>query len=216
MVLDSPIISGSAIFLGNLIVTGSITTSGSITISGSIASASYATTSSYTSNATTSSYAVNATTSSYAVSATTASYAINSTTASYAVNATTASYALNTTTASYALSASYATSTSLFGDVFPLSITSNTASLNVSTASFFTLQLNSGQNCYINPTNIKAGASIAIVVSTIGSATISFPPSVKQPSGSLYVPTTSIGKDIITFISFDASSLYLTSVKNLI
>ena len=69
MVLDSPIISGSATFLGNLVVTGSITTSGSITISGSIASASYATTSSYANNATTASYAVNATTASYAANA---------------------------------------------------------------------------------------------------------------------------------------------------
>jgi hypothetical protein len=71
MVLDSPIISGSATFLGNLVVTGSITTSGSITISGSIASASYAT------NTTTASYAVNATTASYANIATSASYAAN-------------------------------------------------------------------------------------------------------------------------------------------
>jgi hypothetical protein len=47
MVLDSPIISGSATFLGNLIVTGSIISSGSITISGSIASASYAATASF-------------------------------------------------------------------------------------------------------------------------------------------------------------------------
>jgi hypothetical protein len=69
MVLDSPIISGSATFLGNLVVTGSITTSGSITISGSIASASYST------NTTTASYAVNATTASYANIATSASYA---------------------------------------------------------------------------------------------------------------------------------------------
>ena len=117
---------------------------------------------------------------------------------------------------SYALSSSYATNTSLYGDVVPLSISSNTASLNLATASFFTLQLVSGQNTYINPINIAAGHSVAVVLSTVGSATVSFPSSVKQPSGSLYVPTTTTGKDIITLVSFDSSNLYLTAVKNLI
>ena len=105
---------------------------------------------------------------------------------------------------------------SVVGNVGALSISSNTASLDLSTGNFFTLQLVSGSNTYINPSNIQAGQTINLLLSTTGSATVSFPSSVKQTSGSLYVPTTTTSKDIITFISFDATSLYLSNIKNLV
>jgi hypothetical protein len=54
------------------------------------------------------------------------------------------------------------------------------------------------------------------LLSTTGSGTVSFPSSVKQVSGSAYVPTTTTSKDILTFISFDGSAIYLANVKNLI
>jgi hypothetical protein len=74
----------------------------------------------------------------------------------------------------------------------------------------------SGSNTFINPSNIKAGQTVNILLSTTGSGTVSFPTSVDQVSGSAYVPTTTTGKDIITLVSFDSSILYLASVKNLI
>jgi hypothetical protein len=64
--------------------------------------------------------------------------------------------------------------------------------------------------------NPQSGATNTILISTTGSATVSFPSNVKQPSGSSYTPTTTTGKDILTFISYDSSDLYLASVKNLI
>jgi hypothetical protein len=105
---------------------------------------------------------------------------------------------------------------SILGNITPLSIVSNTASLDLSVGSFYTLQLVQGTNTHINPSNIKAGETVSLLLSTTGSATVSFPTSVKQPSGSSYIPTTTTAKDILTLISFDASNLYLVNVKNLI
>ena len=105
---------------------------------------------------------------------------------------------------------------SVLGNVTALTISSNTASLNLTSGSFYTLQLVSGSNTHINPSNIRAGQTVSLLVSTTGSATVSFPSTVLQPSGSSYTPTTTTGKDVLTFISFDTTNLYLASVKNLI
>ena len=154
-----------------------------------------------------------------------ASFADNATSASYATNALTASYALNSPvvspfpfTGSAVITGSLTITGSASGNVNALSITSNTASLNLNDGNFFTLQLPIGAvNTFINPSNIKAGQTINILLSTSGSNnTVTFPSSVKQASGSAYVPTTTTGKDIITLVSFDSSTLYLANVKNLI
>jgi hypothetical protein len=105
---------------------------------------------------------------------------------------------------------------SLVGNVSALSISSNTASMDLNVGNFFTLQLVSGSDTFINPSNIAAGQTINLRVNTTGSATVSFPSSVKQVSGSSYVPTTDTGVDVITFISFDSTSLLLSNVKNLV
>ena len=108
---------------------------------------------------------------------------------------------------------------SIRGEVNALSITSNTASLNCALDNFFTLTLVSGSNTYINPTNILPGQTINLRITQAnpGNGTVSFPTSVKQVSGSAYIPTAGSGPvDILTFISFDNSSLYLSNVKNLV
>ena len=105
---------------------------------------------------------------------------------------------------------------SVQGNVNVLSIASTTASLNLNDGNFFTLQLVSGSATHIEPSNIKQGQTINILLSTTGSATVSFPSTVLQVSGSLYVPTTTTSKDIITLISFDNTNLYLANVKNLV
>ena len=105
---------------------------------------------------------------------------------------------------------------SVQGNVNSLSIASQTASLNLNDGNFFTLQLVSGSATNINPSNIKAGQTINILLNTTGSGTVSFPTTVKQVSGSAYVPTTTTSKDVITLISFDNTNLYLANVKNLI
>jgi hypothetical protein len=105
------------------------------------------------------------------------------------------------------------------GNVSALTITSNTASLDCDVANFFTLTLVSGSNTNINPTNINAGQTINLQITQAspGNGTVSFPSSVKQVSGSAYVPSAGSGpKDIVTFISFDGTSLFLSNVKNLV
>jgi hypothetical protein len=102
------------------------------------------------------------------------------------------------------------------GNVTALTISSNTASLNLNSGNFFTLQLVQGTNTFINPSNVKPGQSSILLLSTTGSATVSFPSTVKQPSGSSYTPTATTGTDILTFASLDNTNLYLVNVKNLI
>ena len=108
---------------------------------------------------------------------------------------------------------------SLRGQVTALSITSNTASLNMSTNNFFTLTLVNGANTYINPTNINPGQTVNILVSqsSAGTGTVSFPSQVKQASGSLYTGSAVANAvDIITMITFDASTVYVSSIRNLV
>ena len=151
--------------------------------------------------------------------ATSSSYAV---TASYAMNgggASTPAFPFSGSaviTGSLTITGSVVITGSVAGNVTALTISSNTASLNLNNGNFFTLQLVSGSNTFINPSNIKSGQTTNILISTTGSATVSFPSTVKQVSGSSYVPTTITGTDIVTLISFDTASLYLANVKNLV
>jgi hypothetical protein len=108
---------------------------------------------------------------------------------------------------------------SVRGDVGALSITSNTASMDCSEGNFFTITLVSGSTTHLNPTNIQPGQTINLLVNTTGSGLLTFAPSVLQVTGSAYTATTgsgTIGKDIITFISFNSTNLYLSNIKNFI
>jgi len=105
---------------------------------------------------------------------------------------------------------------SVQGNVLPLTVASNTASLDLNNGNFFELALTGSQNIFINPSNIKPGQTVNIKLNTTGSGTVTFPTSVKQPSGSAYTPTTSVGTDIITMVSFDTTNLFVANVKNLI
>ena len=119
-------------------------------------------------------------------------------------------------TGSLVISGSAVITGSVAGNVNSVSISSNTASLNLNNSNFFTLQLVSGSDTRIETSNIKDGQTINILLNTTGSATVSFPTYVKQVSGSAYVPSTGTTKDIITLVSFDNTTLYLANVKNLI
>jgi hypothetical protein len=109
---------------------------------------------------------------------------------------------------------------SLRGNVGALSISSNTASLDCSANNFFTLTLANGTGTQLQPTNIQPGQTISVRISqpaTTGSGQITFPSSIKQVSGSVYSPTQGANaQDVITFIAFDTSSLYLSNVKNFV
>ena len=108
---------------------------------------------------------------------------------------------------------------SLRGQVSTLSISSNTASVNMSSNNFFTLTLVNGAGTNINPTNINPGQTVNIRVTqgSAGTGTVTFPSLVKQPSGSLYTGSMVANAiDIVTMITFDSTNVYVSSVRNMI
>ena len=117
------------------------------------------------------------------------------------------------------ITGSLTVSGSLRGQVSALSISSNTASINMSTNNFFTLALVNGANTHINPTNINPGQTVNIRVTqgSLGTGTVSFPSFVDQPSGSLYTGSAVANAiDIVTMITFDSSIVFVSSVRNMI
>ena len=97
-----------------------------------------------------------------------------------------------------------------------LSIVSSTASLDLSRGNFFTLTLAASSTTHINPINITAGQTTTVLITTTIGSDVTFPSSVKQQSGSAYVTSPGSAKDILTFISYDTSDIYVANVKNLI
>jgi hypothetical protein len=57
-----------------------------------------------------------------------------------------------------------------------------------------------------------------VLITTAGfPATASFSTNVKQVSGSRYIPTSGSGKlDVLTFVSFDSTNVYLAKIQNFI
>ena len=190
-------ITGSTTQIGNINLTGSLNVAGSV---------------------------INNLTASYAISASQAVSASFSTTASYATHALSASYAPGggaafPYTGSAEITGSLTISGSLRGQVSALSISGNTASVNLSTNNFFTLTLADGTGTNISPTNINPGQTVNILVTqgTAGTGTVTFPSLVKQPSGSAYTGTALANAiDIVTMIAFDSTNVYVSSVRNMI
>jgi hypothetical protein len=106
---------------------------------------------------------------------------------------------------------------SVRGQVFPLTIVSNTASMDCSLGNFFTLTLPTGSNTYLNPTNINAGETISLRILQILNGTVTYPSTIKFPINNAY--TASVGfsntTDILTFVSYNTASLYAVAVKTL-
>ena len=159
----------------------------------------------------------------------TASSAVNATSASFAETAsffagsvTSASFAQTSITASFATnfrnSGSYVITGSHRGNVVSQSIASSTASFDFSTGNFFTLNLTGSTLTHISASNIQAGQTVNVRI-TQGATTgsVSFSPAFDQVSGSAYVPTqVANAVDILTFITFDNSLIYVSNIKNLV
>jgi hypothetical protein len=108
---------------------------------------------------------------------------------------------------------------SLIGFVSASTISSTTASIDLSRANFFTITLVSGSNTHISASNIQPGqtTSIRITQPNPGTGSVTFSSAFKQPSGYSYTPTnTSSAVDILTIISFDSTNAYVANVNNLI
>jgi hypothetical protein len=108
---------------------------------------------------------------------------------------------------------------SVRGNVVPLTITSLTASMDCSLSNFFTLNLASGSATHISASNILPGETITLRVnqasSVLGTATYS--PSIKFPANLGYVATPTLSAvDVITFVTFDSSSILAVATNNLV
>jgi hypothetical protein len=135
-----------------------------------------------------------------------------------------ATASLNSKTGSYAVTGSNVfTGSQVFngsvrGQVFPITITSNTASMDVSLGNFFTLTLASSTTTRLVATNIQPGETITLKVlqpATTGSLT--YPSNIKFANSFAYSPTPVSGAtDIITFVSYDTTTLWAASTKNLV
>ena len=110
---------------------------------------------------------------------------------------------------------------SVKSQITALSIASNTASLDVQDGDMFTLTLVSGSDTHLDASNIQAGQTINVKVlqpstATNSYGTMTFAPEFKFAGGTAPTITEASGStDILTFQSYDASSLFGTAVQNL-
>jgi len=100
-----------------------------------------------------------------------------------------------------------------------LSVTSQTASIDMNRSNYFILNLPTSSTTHVAFTNIIPGESINLLVSqsaTVATGSIAFAPNIYFPGGNDYVATaTGSAKDIVSFITFNTAEIYATNVKNL-
>jgi len=128
--------------------------------------------------------------------------------------ATTSSY-LNAGT----LNGPVAITGSIAGEVIAMTISSNTASFNASAGSFYTLTLVSGSRTFVSASSIVPGRTMTLRVkqASVASGSIQFASAFKFPTASAYTATgTANAEDIISFITFDGTSIYAVSSKQMV
>jgi hypothetical protein len=139
----------------------------------------------------------------------------NQTTRINTLSSFTASYS---TTGSNSFGGSQVFSGSVRGVVIPLSVVSQTASMDLSLGNFFTLTLPTASITFLNPTNIQPGETVQLLVkqqSTTGS--LNYPSTLLFPTGSDYSASLfANSQDILSFVTFDTTSIYAVSIKNLV
>ena len=122
------------------------------------------------------------------------------------------------TTGSNVFTGSQVFSGSVRGNVITLSVSSNTASMDLSLGNFFTLTLPTSSVTYLNPTNIRPGETVQLLVkqqSVTGS--LNYPNTILFATGSDYSASVNANaQDILSFVTFDTSSIYAVSIKNLV
>jgi hypothetical protein len=105
----------------------------------------------------------------------------------------------------------------VYQNVVPVTIASQTASLDLTQGTYFTLTLADNVTTHIKPTNLAGGVSAALVITTGTNSAITLASTMLQPSGSSYSPSNGIGKiDILSLVGTNASNIFVVSTKNLI
>ena len=105
----------------------------------------------------------------------------------------------------------------VYQNVVPITIASSTASLDLTQGTYFTLTLADNTTTHIRPTNLAAGVSATLVITTGTNSTASLSPILLQPAGNAYNATSGSGKiDILSLTSTNTSSMFVISAKNMI
>lgn len=103
---------------------------------------------------------------------------------------------------------------SVRGQVFPITINSNTASMDCNLGNFFTVTLPAGPTRF-EATNIQPGETLSLrILNASSGSQFTGSASVKFPNGFSYVPTTISGStDIITFLTFDNTAIFAVAAN---
>jgi hypothetical protein len=124
-------------------------------------------------------------------------------------------------TGSAIISGSLIITGSALGNVVSASIASNTASIDFNAGNYYTCLVT--QSTFYNITGLNPGETCTMLITTgqggnnAAMPTASFSTNVKQVSGSRYIPTSgSARQDILTFVSFDSTNVYLAKIQNFI
>jgi hypothetical protein len=106
---------------------------------------------------------------------------------------------------------------SAFGNVVSMSITSNTASMDLNLGNYFTLTLANTATTHISASNVQPGVSATLVITTGTNSSASLAPTMLQPSGSSYSATNGSGKkDVLSIVAVSSGVPFVVSTKNMI
>lgn len=105
----------------------------------------------------------------------------------------------------------------LLGEVEALPTASGTASMDCSKGNFFTLTLSGSYTLFLSASNIQPGQTINLrVTQPATSGSLTYGSTFKFAGGIPYTASSTASVvDLMTFISFDSSTLYASALKNL-
>ena len=105
---------------------------------------------------------------------------------------------------------------SVTAGVYTLTDVAGTTTMDCSLGNFFTLTMPAGGSTTLTPSNIQAGQTINVKITQNATpSTIAFDASVDFEGGTAFVVSTGAGEvDVMTFVSFDGTSLQATGLKN--
>ncbi len=140
----------------------------------------------------------------------------NNNTASHQRSAVLGGTGLSTTKDDEVVVPALSTNAQVKGNVVVLTSVASATTMDCSLGNFFTLAMPSGGFTNLTATNITAGQTISVKITQNATpSSLSFAPAIVFDNASPFVVSTGAGfVDVITFISFDGTSLQATGLKN--
>jgi predicted acyltransferase (DUF342 family) len=109
---------------------------------------------------------------------------------------------------------------SVRGLTIPITITSSTASIDCSLGNFFTLALPNSSTIRLTATNVQPGQTLSLRITQPSSgifSSVTYSSVIKFPISSPYIASATIGAtDILSFQSYDTTTLFGVSVNNMV